>query len=224
MTTYASSAAVSTNARQRTPGGDPFDPWQFFTPNQIAEIAHVPIENVHAHWPEVAEALAARGIFEREVTAGVIGTMAIETASTFLPVEEAYWLKGPSGEETPAWREAVKRYYPHHGRGDVQITWENGYRQAGEAIGVDLLADPELALDRKNSARIIAWWFDVKGVPSKDGTRFYRLVDLCRERDWYWTRVAVQGGTAHLDRLIAVANGLPRLSPTIWPSAGPAPT
>jgi hypothetical protein len=228
VTTYASSEAASTNARQRTPVGDPFDPWQFFTPNQIAEIAHVPIENVLAHWPEVAEALTARGIFEREVAAGVIGTMAIETASTFLPVEEAYWLKGSSGEETPAWREAVKRYYPHHGRGDVQITWEDGYRQAGAAIGVDLMANPELALDRTNSARIIAWWFDAKGVPSKDGSRFYRLVDLCRERDWYWTRVAVQGGTAHLDRLIRVANALLAIgdmpgsgAPT--PPPGPAP-
>lgn len=216
-------SALNAESQQPAAPNNTVNPWQWWTSNQIAEIAGVEIAGVWEHWPMVARALGARGIWEREIAAGVIGTMAIETASTMRPVEEAYWLKGPNGEETAAWREEVKRYYPHHGRGDVQITWEDGYRQAGQAIGVDLLANPGLALAPVYAAAIIAWWFDVKGVPSKDGTRFYRLVDLCRERDWYWTRVAVQGGTAHLDRLIAVANGLLVVGETPVAITPPAP-
>ena len=101
------------------------------------------------------------------------------------PVIEAYWLLGPNGEETVAWREAVKRYYPHHGRGDVQITWEDGYRRLRGGDRRRLAVGIRPGAGSGYAAAIIAWWFDVKGVPSKDGTRFYCLVDLCRERDWY---------------------------------------
>lgn len=43
----------------------------------------------------------------------------------------------------------------YRGRGFVQLTWKVNYDRAGKAIGVDLVKNPDLAMDLKNAARII---------------------------------------------------------------------
>ena len=52
-----------------------------------------------------------------------------------------------------------KEYYPYIGRGYVQLTWEENYRNASAALGLiddrDLVEHPELALDSLISARIM---------------------------------------------------------------------
>ena len=52
-----------------------------------------------------------------------------------------------------------KEYYPYIGRGYVQLTWEENYRNASSALGLiddrDLVEHPELALDSLISARIM---------------------------------------------------------------------
>jgi hypothetical protein len=52
-----------------------------------------------------------------------------------------------------------KDYYPYIGRGFVQLTWEENYRNASAALGLiddrDLVAHPEIALDSLISARIM---------------------------------------------------------------------
>lgn len=62
-----------------------------------------------------------------------------ETAQTFKPVREAFWLS----EE---WRRNNLRYYPYYGRGFVQLTWENNYQKYSEILGIDLIGDPDLAM------------------------------------------------------------------------------
>lgn len=84
----------------------------------------------------------------REQCAYVLATAYHETAHTMNPVVEAYWC-------SEAWREKNLRYYPWHGRGYVQLTWERNYVKAGKAIGVDLIADPSLAMIPKNAAAIL---------------------------------------------------------------------
>lgn len=73
-----------------------------------------------------------------------------ETAKKMQPVEEAFW-------KDDAWRRANLRYYPWHGRGDVQLTWERNYRRADDELGLGgrLVADPRLALDPQISARVL---------------------------------------------------------------------
>ena len=63
-----------------------------------------------------------------------------ETNATMQAVREAYWLSEP-------WRKAHLRYWPFYGRGLVQLTWEENYRKMGKFLDVDLVGNPDLALD-----------------------------------------------------------------------------
>lgn len=85
-----------------------------------------------------------------------------ETNATMQPVVEAYW-------KSEAWRKVNLRYYPWHGRGYVQLTWEANYRKADEALGLDgkLLQDPSLALQPEIAAKVLVrgmveGWFTSK--------------------------------------------------------------
>ena len=70
----------------------------------------------------------------------VLATTEWETAQTFQPVREAFWLS----EE---WRKRNLRYYPYYGRGYVQLTWENNYQKYSDILGVDLVGNPDLAME-----------------------------------------------------------------------------
>ena len=59
------------------------------------------------------------------------------------------WAKGQlSWVSTPYWKDGW------FGRGQIQITHKNNYEKLGKKIGVDLVSNPSLALDLKNSAAI----------------------------------------------------------------------
>ena len=86
----------------------------------------------------------------RNQAAYVLATADHETNGTFLPVREAYWLKNAE-----AWRKRNLRYYPWYGRGFVQLTWEANYLNAGKKIGVDLIKDPDAAMQPDHAAKIL---------------------------------------------------------------------
>lgn len=83
-------------------------------------------------------------------TAYVLATAYWETNRTVLPVEEAYYL----GSKAEAYRKKL-RYYPWHGRGFAQLTHEPNYLKAGREIGVDLIANPNAAMEPLNAAKIL---------------------------------------------------------------------
>lgn len=75
-----------------------------------------------------------------------LATADIETAHTFEPVREAFWL-------SEDWRKKNLRYYPHYGRGFVQITWPKNYEwldkasaEAGLTKPGEILANLDLAM------------------------------------------------------------------------------
>lgn len=49
--------------------------------------------------------------------------------------------------------------YRYRGRGFTQLTGEENYRNAGRALGLDLLANPDLAAERENASRIALWYW-----------------------------------------------------------------
>lgn len=77
----------------------------------------------------------------------VLATTQWETAQTFKPVREAFWLS----EE---WRKNNLRYFPYYGRGYVQLTWKTNYEKYSRILGVDMVADPDIAM-RPNVALFI---------------------------------------------------------------------
>lgn len=78
----------------------------------------------------------------------IFATVYHETAQTFLPVREAFW-------KTEEWRKRNFKYFPYYGRGFVQITWERNYRVYSKVLGVELVKNPDLALDAKTAFKIL---------------------------------------------------------------------
>tara|TARA_R110002111_G_scaffold131308_2_gene196317 strand:+ start:344 stop:829 length:486 start_codon:yes stop_codon:yes gene_type:complete len=79
------------------------------------------------------------------------------------PVVEAYWLS----EE---WRAKNLRYYPWHGRGFVQLTWQRNYVRAGKALDMDLITDPDRVMEPDISVKILVrgcmeGWFTGRSIP-----------------------------------------------------------
>jgi predicted chitinase len=70
----------------------------------------------------------------------VLATVEWETARTFKPVREAFW-------KSEMWRRENLRYYPYYGRGYVQLTWQRNYATYAHLAGVDLVNDPDKAMD-----------------------------------------------------------------------------
>ena len=82
----------------------------------------------------------AMGIGLPTQIAYVLATTQWETAQTFQPVKEAFWLN----EE---WRQANLSYYPYYGRGYVQLTWDTNYKAYSDILGIDLVNNPDRAMD-----------------------------------------------------------------------------
>lgn len=96
--------------------------------------------------PIVAECLK-QGLALPPQIAYVLATVDWETNFTFLPVREAYWL-------SEGWRQRNLRYYPFYGRGYVQLTHKVNYQRYSAILDMDLVGQPDLALD-EGTARFI---------------------------------------------------------------------
>ena len=101
--------------------------------------------------------IEASNITDIRWVAYMFATVYHETAATMLPIEE--YGKGKN-------RPYGKRFkhsgvaYPNtfgilYGRGYVQLTWFENYELMGRLLGVNLLKNPELALEPKIAAKIM---------------------------------------------------------------------
>ena len=168
----------------------PHDPWEHWDAATIAQAANCPQSGVETTWPLLHHALVERGQASRHSQAASIGTCSIETAHTFLPVTEAFWLDD-------AWRYANLRYAPYWGRGDIQLTWESNYKKMSPVVSVNLVEHPDAALEPGNAAVIFAqYWAD------------HDIQTPADQEDWAEVRRRVQGATAGLDELIRIVNEL----------------
>lgn len=137
---------------------------------------------------------------------GAIATVAVETGN-FRPIPE--YASGDAYEGRLDLGNAQTGDGPRYkGKGYIQITGRRNYEAAGEALGVDLVGNPDLALDPEIAARTFAWCWSTHGVSAKTGDHWYSLPDLCREPDWPWVRRVVNGGENGMDRFLAVVAAL----------------
>jgi hypothetical protein len=84
----------------------------------------------------------------------VLATAEWETNHTFKPVREAFWVK-----DAETWRRNHLKYWPYYGRGYVQLTWQKNYDHYGKILGLDLVGNPDLALDHYGSLFVIVQGF-----------------------------------------------------------------
>jgi hypothetical protein len=97
----------------------------------------------------------------------MLATVYHETAGSFQPVEEGYYLAEKHGQSFLRAFQKKLRYYPYYGRGYVQLTHETNYKKAGKAFGVDLVNKPQLALEPDIAYKILTYgmhqgWFTGK--------------------------------------------------------------
>jgi len=138
----------------------------------------------------------------RDEVAYVLGTVHWETNGTFLPVREAYWVKNAE-----SWRKRNLRYYPYYGRGFVQLTWDFNYRKAGDHFHVDLINNPDKAMEPNLSAEICVvgmkeGWFTGKAMDDYiDG------IDESDKEDFleFWAARRVVNGTDKANDIAVLA-------------------
>lgn len=80
-----------------------------------------------------------------------------------------------------------KKYYPYIGYGYVQLTWEDNFRRVGKLIGVDLIKNPEKALEKDIASEILIkgmvfGWFTGVGFHRKCPVYRYNLASYIRAR------------------------------------------
>ncbi len=84
----------------------------------------------------------------------VLATVKWETNKTFQPVREAYW-------KSEEWRKDNLKYYPYYGRGYVQLTWENNYSNYADILGVDLVGNPDIAMQPEIALYVLVHGFQI---------------------------------------------------------------
>ena len=170
------------------------------TAQDIARVCRIRLANVELSWPRIIDALTANGLRTDLVEVAAAATVAIETARTFLPINEmggdAYFTKHYEG------RHDLGNTMPgdgmkYHGRGFIQITGRANYRTYSQVAGCDLEDKPGLALEPGVSAKILASYFAKCHV-----------ADAANAQNWRRVRLLVNGGYNNWDEFNACVCGL----------------
>lgn len=186
------------------------EPWRYWDAGTIATVSRCPESGIRTSWPAICAELEAAGQGSMRSLAAAIGTVAIETASRFMPIEEFF--NDPPGKYAYFERMYGVGNHPsardmghtkpgdgatYFGRGFIQLTWKRNYETYGQRIGVDLVNNPGLALDPAIAAKLFADYWKARDIQ-----------EPADREDWRDVRRRVQGGSAGLDRLIQIATGL----------------
>jgi hypothetical protein len=158
--------------------------------SKIAGILGCPAGNVEANWPLIQAALLKHDAWSNLVGIAALATIRVE-CPPFKPIREfggpRYFTQMYEG------REALGNTQPGDGarfcgRGFIQITGRSNYKLFGDLIGMDLVGDPDLALDPQNSAEIFALFFKGRGC-----------VSAANAKAWTRVRRHVNGGSNGMD-------------------------
>jgi hypothetical protein len=147
-----------------------------YTVEQIAQACNAPIANVRTSWPLLLAALDWQHCNDHATRVACAATVCVETGvtvngvnETFLPISE---LGGPE-----AW------YAPYYGRGYIQLTLRENYAAYGAMLNLDLVGNPDLALQPDVAAKVLALYFVNRGIPA-----------IAAAGNWTGVREAVNGG------------------------------
>lgn len=116
------------------------------------------------------------------IMVGALATIRIEVGRAYKPIREyasgqAYEGRVDLGNTQPG--DGVK----YAGRGLIQVTGRSNYALYGQKLGLDLINNPDVALDLEVSAKILAHYF-------KDR----KVIEACLNKEWNRVRMLVNGG------------------------------
>lgn len=139
-----------------------------------------------------------------------LATIKRETADTFEPVKEGYWITNNRVQKLYNYyynhnRHALDTIFPNGlagknylGRGRIQTTHNYNYKNIGDKLGIDLLNNPDLALDNETDWKILELGFST-GIWTGKKLSNYINDDIV---DYYNARKIVNG----LDHAREIAN------------------
>lgn len=168
---------------------------------RIAALIGSPVANVVANWPTISGALEQNGIYSDLVAVATIATIRVECPA-FKPLHEfggtdylnkMYDTRTDLGNTPDLDGDGAK----YCGRGYIQITGHNNYQHYGSLVGLDLLTNPDLALDPKVAAQILALYFKNRGCAI-----------AANAKNWSKVRKLVNGGTNGLKLFLDTVNKL----------------
>lgn len=137
-------------------------------------------------------ALQQVGIYTPLTLVGALGTIRAEVGREFAPIREiasGRLYEGRSDLGNTQVGDGPK----YKGRGYIQLTGRGNYTHYGQMIGVDLVNNPDLALDPKYSALILAQYFKETGCDV-----------YCNKKQWVKVRTLVNGGNNGLYLFLSV--------------------
>lgn len=178
------------------------------TPDVLAKVLNIPLTPVLTTYPALVLALVEAGIHSPLTEIAAIATVYVETGS-FKPIHEygtPLYFEGHYGFATKVGK-VLGNTEPgdgnkYHGRGLIQLTGKNNYAEMGRKFGVDLLSNPDLALDLELSCCIFADFFKTR-----------RVHEAANARDWERVRRLVNGGTNGWPKFKKVVDELIALYP-----------
>lgn len=160
--------------------------------DKIADVLGCPRSNVAKYWPKVRACLESLGMSSDDVLIAALATIRVE-CPPFKPIHEyggtdylnAHYDTRTDLGNTPEKDGDGAKYA---GRGFIQITGKSNYEHYGKALGIDLVSDPDRALEADTAAAIFAAYFHE-----------HRIGSFASRGDWVKVRRLVNGGSNGLN-------------------------
>lgn len=145
--------------------------------------------NIKNNWPKIEECLKEEGILDLNTCYAVASTIAVECGKSFNPIKEFggkdennYFTKMYEGRKDLG--NIEKGDGPKFkGRGYCMITGRYWYTFYSKLLKIDLINNPDLALDPTISAKILAHYF-----------KQHKINEAANAKDWVKVRKLVNGG------------------------------
>lgn len=180
------------------------------TPEEISHITGAPLKNTQKYWPIMVQELQRLNKNKIFFQVALLATISVEQG-TFTPTREWY---------PPTWTEArAKAYFNdkysnrkdlgnrggddgwnYRGRGFFQITGLHNYKKYGKLLGLDLVTNPDLALDPMNSIKIMCAFAVEHGLDVWAKRAYDPTDEFEDEASWKKIRRLVNGGLNHYDK------------------------
>ncbi len=186
---------------QHLPGQPDLEGW--ISTQKAANTLEVSLDNIETYLPRILSALQVKGILSKPCLIATLATIKVETG-IFQPIYEQgsynYFVRN-YGSRSDLGNDTDEDGYTYRGRGFIQITGKANYAHYSQVLRVNLLDNPDLALDPTVSSEILAQYF------------YERKTDIHAEHgDWQQVRMDINGGLNGWDDFIYFVN---RLQPAL---------